>query len=437
MGKKAAEKGVDDLASMESKTITPREIEKYFKELPENQEPAQSMLDARDYYEQMARKRAAKMPPEMSQAIKSEQEGQFRERLRNWEHPLDVAQKQEAAQMQKQFAESVDEPTRLANYEASLRAKEQEIANREIEEFTKKKQKELMDKYGPDYFKEGTNADIKVISDDEIKAAEEALKRKKKASGMLLAAPAAMEEEDNSFVSKLKKAMADKYEQYGEAVADKYNKASDWAELLKQKQDERMKKLNPDWETRGSSFGMTPEEYDSMVQDMGMSSPAMGITKAVKTFGPAIGKSIDKMTNLDFAKTGQGMSEHYKKILSQYKDYIPENVAGLKKATKSSIDQAAKMGRDLDYLYPEIKEQLLQYGDEVPDMINSAAKNIRAGKVPTDLRLNMGGQFYGLPVEKQKETINQLIKHYEQNPKDNAKSLEYLNNLLDIITNPR
>ncbi|MCO7010514.1 hypothetical protein, partial [Pseudomonas aeruginosa] len=107
--------------------------------------------------------------------------------------------------------------------------------------------------------------------------AEEALKKKKKASGMLLAAPAAMEEEDNGFVSKLKKAMADKYEEYGEAVADKYNKASDWADLLAEEQKRKRQQTQKEFDMKELS-----PEYEQLIEDMSMSSPAIGIGKAVK-----------------------------------------------------------------------------------------------------------------------------------------------------------
>lgn len=102
-----------------------------------------------------------------------------------------------------------------------------------------------------------------------------------------LAGGIAMNQNDNDFMQRLKKALSDKYEEYGEKAGSAYNKMEDWANLLEQKQKQQL-------EDTQKRFGMEPlpEEQQQLIDDIAMSSPGMGMTKAVKKLGPELLKKL-------------------------------------------------------------------------------------------------------------------------------------------------
>lgn len=253
-------------------------------------------------------------------------------------------------------------------------------------------------------------------------------------SGGLAGGSMAMDEENNNnndFVQRLKKALSDKYEEYGEKAGSTYNKMEDWAELLKQEQRQKTE------ETR-KRFGMEPmtEEEQQLIEDIGMSSPSVGITKAVKKLGPEVGRFIHKTDMTNFSRTGQGLSEHFKNVMESIRKNVGEKEAEkVKRATKKALDLAVKEGIDINQLPAKYQQGLEKHGDEVIQMINDAAKNIRQKSVPKDtaifppikgmVDLNI------IPMKSQKEGLDILLDQYKDDPEMLKQIQKYINRLED------
>jgi protein-tyrosine-phosphatase len=248
-------------------------------------------------------------------------------------------------------------------------------------------------------------------------------------SGGLVGGSMAMDEENgsnNDFVQRLKKALSDKYEEYGEKAGSAYNKMEDWAELLKQKQKEESNKTR-------KRFGMEPmtEEEQQLIEDIGMSSPAMGITRAVKELGPEVGKFINKTNFLNFGRSGEGVSQHFKDVTKSLSNYVGEKEAAKTKgAVKKALDIATKEGKDIDQLPIKYQQSLTQHGDEIISMLNDAAKNVRQKSVPKEMNI-IPAMEQNIPLESKKEGLDILLDHYKDNPEMLKQIQKYINRLED------
>ncbi|MFM1781821.1 MAG: hypothetical protein RLZZ181_596 [Pseudomonadota bacterium] len=98
---------------------------------------------------------------------------------------------------------------------------------------------------------------------------------------------AALSEENEDFISKLKR-----------GLKEKYSELEDWERRGREARAEERRRIDKEflgtnYDERGSEFGMSPEEYDQLIQDIGMSSPAMGAAKALKA-APDLVKFLKK-----------------------------------------------------------------------------------------------------------------------------------------------
>lgn len=241
-------------------------------------------------------------------------------------------------------------------------------------------------------------------------------------SGGLIGGGMAMDQNDNDFMKRLKKALSDKYEEYGEKAGDAYNKMEDWTNLLEQKQKQQL-------EDTQKRFGMEPlsEEQQQLIDDIAMSSPAMGITKAVKVFGPEVGKFINKVniTDLGKLKSGEGLANHYKDLIANTQGRELQKFKG---QTRKALD-LVKKGTDIETDLPVKFDQTLnKYGDEVNMMLNDAARNVRNKSIPKDLTITPPIDL-PIPDKSKKEALDILLEKYKDNPEVMKQIQKYINML--------
>jgi len=207
------------------KAISVKEVEDYFAKLPENQEPDQMMVDARDFY-----------------------------------HRLTGTDKSYKIPMEEQ--------------------------KRQIEEFAKKKEARQAEITKEQYEDAVRRARYEIPDPDDIVTKQDVARRSESAGEETIPSYAAAaipvvtsEESGEGFLPKFRKKMSDAYE-------STIKSAEDYVKEQKNKKSW----LNPEPEERGKSMGMSPEEYDQLIQDMAMSSPAMGTTKGLDKLMKFLGK---------------------------------------------------------------------------------------------------------------------------------------------------
>lgn len=206
------------------KTISIKEVEDYFSKLPENQEPDQLMLDARDYYYRLTGSNKSPTMPMEEQAKK------------------------------------------LLEFKKAQEAKQAAVTKEQYEKAVENARYEIPD---PE--------DI-VTKEDLARRAESA----GESTNVMAAAGlpmAAKNDSEEGFLPKFKKKMSEAYDSTIKSAED-----------YVREQKNRKSWLNPNPEDRGKSLGISPEEYDQLIQDIGMSSPAMGTSKGMDKLIKLLGK---------------------------------------------------------------------------------------------------------------------------------------------------
>lgn len=252
-----------------------------------------------------------------------------------------------------------------------------------------------------------------------------------------IAAPAMMvgeESEDSpNFLEKFKNKMGEAYESYKNWEKENSPEADmrrhiesnpkykqNMKRLLEEHPNKTLEDIKEMAERETSLFGRTIEEQRQMMEDIAMSSPAMGITKAVKVLGPQVGKLINKSSPLNRAglnETGEGLVQHYKKIIAdKLKYYEPKEAEKFKGQTRKALE-LLKKGIDIEKDLPVKFEQgLNRHGDEVNMMMNDAVKNIKNPKI---FKEGLDGIYVpdGASINTELETLYTLLDHYKDNPK--------------------